>query len=156
MQIGATVRKLGPSAQAARPDLCSLGEILESTITMRDKSISGRPTNWHRSQACPRCRFSRQILQAMDGNVGPVVEQGLLDRFGEDAEAPHGREGGRLVTVAMSLDQDQFHGPFANDRPKEGGYVVGLPECEGTATSPKSEGSHPGIVWERNGKAHGG
>jgi hypothetical protein len=41
-------------------------------------------------------------------DVRAAVEKGVLDRLREDAEPAHRGERGRLVAVAVRLDEDEF------------------------------------------------
>lgn len=55
----------------------------------------------HRSESQTGSGFSRQILEAMDREIGPTIEHRGLNFAGEDADAAHGCE--RSVSVAVTF-----------------------------------------------------
>ena len=72
--------------------------------------------------------FRREILQAVDGEVGAAVEQGFLDLLGEEALGTDFSE--RDIRGLVAGGFDDFDAAFAAQGGQLGLHPVGLPEGE--------------------------
>ena len=75
----------------------------------------------------------------MHGDIGTAFKDRGLDGFREHPEAAHGGERGRLISVAVSLDDDEFDSPRRDHRPEPGSDVVRLPEGERATARAESQ-----------------
>ena len=75
----------------------------------------------------------------MNRDIGPAIEQCVLDGLREHAEAAHRGERGGLVAVAVRFDQDEFDRRGATIGRKPIRDVVRLPQRERTAAGAESE-----------------
>ena len=123
-QVVAMVEQLGPPTEAAGSHHGAGRQKLQGSEAVRDEHVGHRGPLRHCRQDQPRHVFRRQVLQTVDRQIDPPVEQFALDLFRENARAGHGAGGG-LLLVAVSRDRDQFD--FQAALTKLCGYPVGLP-----------------------------
>ena len=115
------------------PTVAPFGRSSKRRYLWETKASPVGPRGGAAARSVPVGRLGRQVLEAVDGDVGPAVEEGLLDGLGEDAEPAHRGEGGGLVAVAVRLDQDEFDRPRGGDRAEPVGDVVRLPQGQRAA-----------------------
>ena len=133
LQVRSAVEHLRPAAEAAGADRRPVGKLIEPAVLVANEGVAGRAAGRDGGEFEPRLGDGRQVLETVHGDVGPAVEQGVLDRLGEHAEPAHRRQGGRLVAVAVRLDEHQLDRPRVGDRPQPVGDVVRLPQGEAAA-----------------------
>ena len=102
------MEELGLPPQAARPDLCSLGEDpLRGIFVPGDENIP-RIFSFRDGGEMESIReFGWNILDAVDGKVNPFLEEGLLDLFHEEPFSADLRQGGILYFIPCGFDLDQ-------------------------------------------------
>jgi hypothetical protein len=83
----------------------------------------------------------------VNGDVGPVFENGSLDLTREDTFSSELAEGRAAIAVADGRDRDDIDLPAGGALAKQIRDMVGLPERKPTAAGGNSNGTHEGAVY---------
>src|SRR5262245_1774982 len=94
----------------------------------------------------------RQVLQAVHRDIDAVVDQGVLDGLGEDAEPAQRLQGAVLLAVPVGFDDHDLDRPRVEDRPQAVGDMVRLPQSELTAAGAEPEGGHNVSIQTTSGR----
>jgi hypothetical protein len=87
-QIGTGVEQLCPPAQAAGPDHGAMGNISPAKRGSPDQSVAGIFPRAHGRDHDAVGQLSREILERVDREVDPPVQQRIVDLFGENRASP--------------------------------------------------------------------
>ena len=135
-------RQIGPGGRATgRADACCRFPPWSRAV---DRSTESATVETSASAGLSRCRnrrqteavdrLGRQILQTVNGQIDPVVEQGALDFLGEDALGAQLADR-RRADIPFGLDLDQFDvGPQGAEL---AGNPFGLPHRQSVARVPR-------------------
>lgn len=147
-EVGSGVQELCATAEAAGADAGTLGEFFPSEIGRggggEDEGIGGFGPLGDGGQGEMRMRIGREILQAVNGQIGKIGEDGVLNFPGEDSHAAETAERAGEVAVADGGDVEEFHITFRGGGAQEAGDVFGLPEREAAGTGRDFEKSAVG------------
>ncbi len=102
-------------------------------MPVADKRVGGSFTHTDHRQPQPLGKLHRHILHGVHGDIGPPLQQGVLQLLDEQPLATDLGQRGVEDFVAAGFDLDQFH--------RDAGVVAlqlrldifGLPECQQAA-----------------------
>ena len=144
LEIGPAMQDLGSPPQAARGNDGAGRELGERRMARRDEHVAGRSSRRHGGERKLRHDDRRQILEAVNGDLDPALEERVLDRLREDPFAAEAGERHGLHLVAGRLDQGELDAEAGMRRAQPIGDVMGLPERQRTAARADAERRHVG------------
>jgi hypothetical protein len=99
------VEQLSLASQAAGAHPCPHGELFEPGTRPRDQDVRGILALGDGRDVEAGGQVGRDILHAVDGQVHPMIQQGLLDLLDEEGLAPHLGQRHVQDPVARRLDR---------------------------------------------------
>src|SRR6201993_1390373 len=131
MQVGTNSTKLGLAAQAAGSYARARRQSGKGFVVDRDESITGVSTRRNSSDRKGLVERSRQVFEAVHGQVDPARVKGLFNFFGEHPLRHAGSHlGKRQVLHGIARREDDFDGHFMAALAQAASNVIGLPEGE--------------------------
>ena len=130
------MEQLRPAAEAPRSHPRSPRQLVQRGVPPADEHVAGRRPRRHGRQQQPWDAFGGQVLEAVDGQIGPALQHGPLDLLGEDALRADLADRSELL-IAAGGQEDQLDLDAQLLQP--GCNPVGLPTRQGAAAGPDSQ-----------------
>jgi len=110
--------------------------------------MDGSPL-WHSSECQAGGGFSRQVFEAVNGEVGPAIEHGGLHFASEHADATHRSERSIAITIAFRRNVYHFDFAAAVRISNQVSDIMGLPQGKLAGSRGNPDHSAGGIthVW---------
>ena len=88
LEIGTGSKQLGPAPEAAGGDDPSPGQVAPAERPVPDERVAGILTDADRRDGDSRWQLGGQILERVNREIDPALEQGVVDLLGEERPAP--------------------------------------------------------------------
>ncbi len=134
MEVGAQGGQLGLAADRPGPDAAAGRDVVEPGA---DEGVAGVGPLGDGGQHQAGGRLRREVLGRVDGEVGPPVEDGLLDLLHEHARPADGPDRDVGALVAGRRHDDEL-----DVAAEEGGDPLGLPERQPAAPGGDAQRGH--------------